>query len=113
MTAVWTIALYGLREAVRRKVFVVVCLLSVAFLVLYWLGTRYAFHDVAIPSFCFVELFFGARQFRHVFLGQPMARVGPVSAFIMAASFFVISASQIEHSSLQLDPRVMTHLFCS
>ena len=32
MTAVLTIAGYGLREAVRRKVFVVVCFLSIAFL---------------------------------------------------------------------------------
>ncbi|OLE00367.1 MAG: hypothetical protein AUG91_04415 [Actinobacteria bacterium 13_1_20CM_4_69_9] len=37
MTATLTIAGYGLREAVRRKVFVVVCVLSVAFVVLYWL----------------------------------------------------------------------------
>ena len=47
MTAVLTIAGYGLREALRRKVFVVVCVLSIAFLVLYWLGARYAFHHIA------------------------------------------------------------------
>ena len=47
MTAILTIAGYGLREALRRKVFVVVCFLSVAFLGLYWLGVRYAFHHVA------------------------------------------------------------------
>jgi Cu-processing system permease protein len=43
--AVPVIAGYALREAIRRKVFVVVLLLSVAFLALYWLGTRQAFRD--------------------------------------------------------------------
>ena len=49
MSGVVTIAGYGLREAVRRKVFAVVCLLSVSFLVLYWLGARYAF-DLTRPG---------------------------------------------------------------
>ena len=38
-----TIARFSLREAVRRRVFIVVALLSVAFLVLYALGVREAF----------------------------------------------------------------------
>jgi len=46
VTAIWTIAGYGLREALRRKVFVVVCVLTAAFLGLYWLGARYAFNHV-------------------------------------------------------------------
>src|SRR5205807_2962875 len=46
VTAVLTIAGYGLREALRRKVFVVVLLLTVAFLLLYWIGKRYTFRHV-------------------------------------------------------------------
>jgi Cu-processing system permease protein len=38
---------YALREALRRRVFAVVVLLTLAFLVLYWLGAREAFHDTS------------------------------------------------------------------
>ena len=40
------IAGYGLREAVRRKVFAVVLVLTVAFLVLFWLANHYVFADL-------------------------------------------------------------------
>ncbi|MDQ3823990.1 MAG: ABC transporter permease [Actinomycetota bacterium] len=43
MNPVPTIVRYGLQEALRRKMFAVVSLLTVAFLVLYWLGTRELF----------------------------------------------------------------------
>ena len=46
MTAILTIAGYALREALRRKVFVVVLLLTTGFLVLYWLANHYIFQDV-------------------------------------------------------------------
>ena len=46
MSAVLTIAAFGLREAVRRRVFVVVALLTVGFLVLYGLGTWQAFREL-------------------------------------------------------------------
>jgi Cu-processing system permease protein len=46
MTALWTIALFALQEALRRRVFVVVALLTVAFLGLYGLGTWQAFEAV-------------------------------------------------------------------
>jgi Cu-processing system permease protein len=46
MTALRTIALFGLQEAVRRRVFTVVALLTVAFLALYGLGTWQAFKAV-------------------------------------------------------------------
>ena len=46
MSAVWTIALFGLQEAVRRRVFVVVAVLTAAYLVLYGLGTWQAFEAV-------------------------------------------------------------------
>jgi Cu-processing system permease protein len=47
MTAVLTIAAYGLREALRRRVFAVVLVLTATFLLLYWLGTRYLFDHLA------------------------------------------------------------------
>ena len=46
MNAVATIVGYTLRESLRRRVFLVVLLLTVAFLGLYTLGTRQAFKDV-------------------------------------------------------------------
>jgi Cu-processing system permease protein len=44
--AVVTIVAYGLREAIRRKMFAVVLLLTVAFLFLYWLGCRELFSQL-------------------------------------------------------------------
>ena len=81
MTAVWTIAGYGLREALRRKVFLVVCLLTIAFIALYWLGTRYAFHHVnnvvppeGIDPRTFAGAFlFGMAMFGTLFLGVVLA----------------------------------------
>ena len=81
MTAVWTIAGYGLREALRRKVFVVVCLLTVAFLALYWLGARYAFNHVrnvvppeGVDARTFTGAFlFGMAMFGTLFLGVVLA----------------------------------------
>jgi Cu-processing system permease protein len=81
VTAVWTIAGYGLREALRRKVFVVVCMLTIAFLVLYWIGTRYAFHHInnvvppeGIDPRTFAGAFlFGMAMFGTLFLGVVLA----------------------------------------
>jgi ABC-type transport system involved in multi-copper enzyme maturation permease subunit len=81
MTAVWTIAGYGLREALRRKVFVVVCLLTVAFLALYWLGAGYAFNHVknvvppeGVDARTFTGAFlFGMAMFGTLFLGVVLA----------------------------------------
>ena len=81
MTAIWTIAGYGLREALRRKVFVVVCFLTAAFLGLYWLGARYAFHHVAsvvppegVDARTFAGAFlFGMAMFGTLFLGVVLA----------------------------------------
>jgi Cu-processing system permease protein len=75
------IAEYGLREALRRKVFVVVCVLSIAFVALYWLGTRYTFHHVAnieppsgIDAHTFAGSFlFGMAMFGTLFLGVVLA----------------------------------------
>ena len=46
MRAIPTIAGYALREALRRKVFAVVLLLTTGFLSLYWLANHYIFRDV-------------------------------------------------------------------
>jgi ABC-type transport system involved in multi-copper enzyme maturation permease subunit len=81
VTAIWTIAGYGLREALRRKVFVVVCFLTVAFLGLYWLGVRYAFNHVAnveppagVDARTFAGAFlFGMAMFGTLFLGVVLA----------------------------------------
>jgi ABC-type transport system involved in multi-copper enzyme maturation permease subunit len=45
VTAVRVIAGYALQEALRRKVFAVVLVLTAAFLGLYWLGAREAFEE--------------------------------------------------------------------
>ena len=81
MIAVWTIAGYGLREALRRKVFVVVCLLTIAFIALYWVGNRYTFHhinDVVAPEGVDAKTFagaflFGLAMFGTLFLGVVLA----------------------------------------
>jgi Cu-processing system permease protein len=46
VTGVLVVAGYALQEALRRKVFVVVLLLTLAFLGLYWLGARQASQEV-------------------------------------------------------------------
>jgi ABC-2 type transport system permease protein len=45
VTGVLVVAAYALQEALRRKVFAVVLLLTLAFLGLYWLGSRQAFKE--------------------------------------------------------------------
>ena len=76
-----TVAGYGLREALRRKVFVVVCVLSIGFVALYWLGNRYTFNHVAdvvppagIDARSFAGSFlFGLAMFGTLFLGVVLA----------------------------------------
>jgi len=46
MKAALTIAAYALQEALRRKVFLLVLLLTAGYLGLYWLGAKYAFGEV-------------------------------------------------------------------
>ncbi len=81
MSSVATIAVYGLREAVRRKVFVVVLLLTIAFLTLYWLGVHYLFQHLTgvgppagIDARTFVgATVFGLAMFGTLFLGTVLA----------------------------------------
>lgn len=78
-----TIMGYGFREAVRRKVFVVVILLTAAFLVLFWLATRYVFSrlatiqppaDVHVDTRTFAGAFLlGLAMFATLFLGVVLA----------------------------------------
>jgi ABC-type transport system involved in multi-copper enzyme maturation permease subunit len=78
---VWTIVRYGLEEALRRKVFAVVLLLTVGFLGLYWLANHYAFRDLSnlgqpagIDPLTFAGSFiFGLAMFATLFLGVVLA----------------------------------------
>ena len=82
MSAIPTIAGYALREALRRKVFAVVLLLTAGFLFLYWLANHYLFADVnnlgspspAIEPRTFAGAFMvGLAMFSTLFLGVVLA----------------------------------------
>jgi Cu-processing system permease protein len=81
VTAVLTIAGYGLREAVRRRVFLVVLVLTGVFLGLYALGTSFLFsnlEDVLPPSGVDARTLVGATvlglaMFATLFLGVVLA----------------------------------------
>jgi len=81
VSGIVTIAAYGLREALRRRVFAVVLLLTVAFLALFWLGNRYVFAHVdnvvppaGIDARSFAGAFvFGLAMFATLFLGVVLA----------------------------------------
>jgi len=83
VSAVLTIMGYGFREAVRRKVFAVVVLLTAAFLVLFWLATQYVFSrlstitppaDVQVDTRTFAGAFLlGLAMFSTLFLGVVLA----------------------------------------
>jgi Cu-processing system permease protein len=83
VTAVLTIAGYGFREAVRRKVFAVVVVLTAIFLALYWLANHYVFGDLAnisppadvhVDTRTFAGAFLvGLAMFATLFLGVVLA----------------------------------------
>ena len=83
MSAVLTIMGYGFREAVRRKMFAVVVLLTAAFLALFWLATHYVFthlatitppSDVSVHTRTFAGAFLlGLAMFATLFLGVVLA----------------------------------------
>jgi Cu-processing system permease protein len=83
MSAAVVVAGYALRESVRRRVFAVVLLLSVAFLVLYALGANAAFNQVdtfgadaetdADPVVVAGSTLLGLAMFATLFLGTVLA----------------------------------------
>jgi Cu-processing system permease protein len=83
LSSVVVIVEYGFREAVRRKVFVVVLLLTAIFLFLFWLANHYVFRelanitppsDVNIDTRTFAgSLMFGLAMFATMFLGVVLA----------------------------------------
>jgi len=82
VTSILTIAGYGLREALRRKVFAVVILLTAAFLLLFWLANRHLFANLAnvgpAPAGVDTRTFagatiFGLAMFGTLFLGTVLA----------------------------------------
>ena len=81
MRGVATVVRYGLEEALRRKVFVVVLVLTVAFLGLYALANHYAFQNLSgvappagIDARAFAGAFiFGLAMFATLFLGVVLA----------------------------------------
>jgi ABC-2 type transport system permease protein len=83
VSVVLTIMGYGFREAVRRRVFAVVVLLTAAFLVLFWLATQYVFSrlstitppaDVQVDTRTFAGAFLlGLAMFATLFLGVVLA----------------------------------------
>ena len=83
MTSVAVIVEYGFREAVRRKVFAVVLLLTALFLFLFWLANHYVFGelsnisppaDVNVDTRTFAGAFLtGLAMFATLFLGVVLA----------------------------------------
>ena len=82
MSAASTIALLGLQEAVRRRVFLIVALLTVAYLALYGLGTWQAFKEVdqngtafrgVEPDIVAGATLLGLNMFGTLFLGTILA----------------------------------------
>ena len=75
MRVVAVIAGYGVREAARRRSFIVVLLLTAAFLGLYWLGVDHAFDEVGSTAFgvdahvVAGAFLFGLAMFATLFLG--------------------------------------------
>jgi ABC-2 type transport system permease protein len=83
LSAVWTIVGYGFREAVRRKMFAVVLVLTIAFLFLFWLANHYVFRDLStitppadvnVDTRTFAGAFLvGLSMFATLFLGVVLA----------------------------------------
>ncbi len=83
MSAVPVIVGYALREALRRRVFAVVLLLTVAFLILFWLANHYVFREIRtltvpagapVDSRTFAAAFLtGLALFATMFLGVVLA----------------------------------------
>ena len=83
MNSIWVIVGYGFREAVRRKMFAVVLVLTAAFLFLFWLANDFVFRslatitppaDVHVDTRTFAGAFLvGLAMFATLFLGVVLA----------------------------------------
>ena len=83
MSSMWVIVDYGFREAVRRKMFAVVVVLTVFFLFLFWLANHFVFRsldtiqppaDVHVDTRTFAGAFLvGLAMFATLFLGVVLA----------------------------------------
>jgi len=83
VTSIWVIVGYGFREAVRRKMFAVVLVLTVGFLGLFWLANHFVFRDLStitpptdvnVDTRTFAGAFLiGLSMFATLFLGVVLA----------------------------------------
>jgi Cu-processing system permease protein len=83
VTSIWVIVGYGFREAVRRKMFAVVLVLTACFLGLFWLANHFVFRsldtitppaDVHVDTRTFAGAFLiGLSMFATLFLGVVLA----------------------------------------
>ncbi len=83
MTSIWVIVGYGFREAVRRKMFAVVVILTICFLALFWLANHFVFRDLSsiqppadvnVDTRTFAGAFLvGLAMFATLFLGVVLA----------------------------------------
>jgi Cu-processing system permease protein len=83
LSSLWVIAGYGFREAVRRRMFAVVLLLTVVYLLLFWLANHFVFRDLAtitpprdvnVDTRTFAGAFLvGLAMFATLFLGVVLA----------------------------------------
>ena len=115
MNAALTIARLGLQEAVRRRVFLIVAVLTVCYLALYGLGTWQAFEEVESESSSFrgVEpdvvtgaYLLGLNMFGTLFLGTILAvRIGNkavVAAGLGVAAVMLLAGFQVAHGPLSV-----------
>jgi ABC-type transport system involved in multi-copper enzyme maturation permease subunit len=126
MTNVWVIAAYGLREAMRRRVFVIVLVLTVLFLGLFALANHYVFRDVAsivppdnvnVDSRTFAGAFLlGMAMFATFFLGVVMAvflTIGTVSGDAERGLLQPLVVRPVGRSTLLLARFTGTALVCT
>jgi hypothetical protein len=81
VTGAWTIVGYAIKESVRKKIFLVVLLLTAVFIGLFWLGTNELFQevdDISPPAGIDAETLVGATtlglgMFGTLFLGTVLA----------------------------------------
>jgi len=113
VTSVWVIVGYGFREAVRRKMFAVVLVLTALFLVLFWLANHFVFRSldtitppsgVNVDTRTFAGAFLlGLAMFATLFLGVVLAvflTMGAVSGDAERGLLQPLVARPIGRSSL-------------